>query len=94
MNKPRIRLNELYRIETNKSLYIAYNTETIEDDACNIEIVENRLGIIKIILEEKLVYDAFGGMGGDSFTRLVLNSKSYLEEYINSKNEEIIKIIK
>ena len=93
----RERLKLLYIIETDKATYTAYNTQTVSNDAVNIEIEESREIRLffkwfiqnKIILKDKLFEDSFGGLAGDSFHRLVQNSKGFLEEYIKNKNEVI-----
>lgn len=89
----RERLKVLYKIETDQSIYTAYNTQTIEDyDCVNIEIERFHKGKSEIILESELFEDSWGVMGGDSFNRIVIDSKQHLINYINNKNELLSKI--
>lgn len=90
-NCVRERLTVLYGIETDKATYLVYNTQTTHYDAVNIEIEECRNQKFKIILEKEIFDDSWGALGGESFGRLVHNSKRHLKEYIQTRNESIIK---
>mgnify|MGYP007071643872 FL=1 len=80
----------LYRVCTDKAVYIAYNTETTDYDAVNIQVEEQRNNKIKIILEEEIFDDSLGGLCGNSFSHLVHDSKSHLLNYIKDNNEFIV----
>ena len=86
----RLRLKAMYKVETDKAVYIAYNTETIKCDAVNIEIEETRDCKKKLILEKDLMDDSWGGLAGDSFFSLSVDSKNHLNNYIKSNKEVII----
>lgn len=89
---PRERLSVMYIFTTDKKEYIAYNTQTIQNQDCvNIEIVEKTSrDKEKIILEKEIFEDSWGAMGGDSFYSLVIDSKNHLRDYIKSNEEFII----
>jgi len=87
----RERLKVLYKFETDKSVYIAYNTETIQGyDCVNIEIERQHNGDYEIILEKELHDDSWGAMGGEAFSGMVQSSKNHLKEFIKSKGEFIL----
>lgn len=88
----RERLKVMYKFETDKAVYIAYNTETIQGyDCVNIEIERQVAGKTKIILQEEIFEDSWGAMGGDSFYSLMKSSQSHLGRYIKSAGEFILK---
>lgn len=90
-NPIRERLKVLYKIETDKSVYIAYNTETIQGyDCVNIEIERQHNGKNEIILEKELFEDSLGAMGGDSFYSIVIDSQRHLRDYIESAGEFVL----
>lgn len=86
----RERLLILFTITTDKSKYIIYNTQTIPNDCLNVEILRNEN---EIILESKLIDEAYGTMGGDSFYSFVCSMLNILNDYINKNNEVITEAI-
>lgn len=89
---PRERLKVIFKFETNKAIYTGYNTQTVDYDACNIEIERfDRNDNSTIILDEELADDGFGGMGGESFYYLVMSAMNHLRSCIKDNEEFILK---
>lgn len=86
----RERLKMMYKIETDKAVYFAYNTQTIQKDWVNIEIERQTYGSAEIILEKEIFEDSWGAMGGDSFYSLMRSSRRHLIDYIKEKGEFIL----
>ncbi len=95
MTRERLRL--IHSIRTDKAAYFVYDTETIQNyDAVNIEIerIPNGTSNPTIILEKEIFDESWGGMCGDSFSRLVLTALDDLRKYIKKEGENITEDIK
>lgn len=86
----RKRLCLLFYIRTDKSEYMVYNTQAIHDDALTVEIEKNKS---QIILEDKLIDEALGTMGGDSFYSFICTTLRMLLEYIKSNDEIVVQAV-
>ncbi len=87
----RERLKVMYKFETDKAVYIAYNTETIQGlDCVNIEIERQYKGNNEVILEKELFDDSWGTSNGQAFSSMIQYSKNHLENYIKNVGEFIL----
>ncbi len=86
----RERLKILHFILTDRATYVMYNTQTIPDDAVNIEIERISKGSVKKVLEDELFDDSWGGLNGQSFHSLCQDAINRIKSYAALNSETII----